>query len=497
MNNFLVLPILFLLITALIAMALPRNNKAQFLLGLFGTGGALVNSIITIMQVQKSGIQVMQAGNWPAPFGISLVADKLSAVMLLISNLLGFFILFYSWYEIDEHRMRRGFYPLMLMLLTGVNGALLTGDIFNLYVWFEVVLISSFSLLTLGNSLAQLKGALPYVSINLISSSLFLIGIGALYGLSGTLNFAELSVRLNETTFKGPTLMVSMIFLIALGIKAAIFPLFFWLPASYHTLPISISTIFAGLITKVAVYSLVRVFTLIFLKDMELIHEILLWGSGLTMVTGVLGAACQSDVRKILSFHIISQIGYMILGLALFTPLAIGGMLFFVGHNMLVKSNLFLVSGVVKQITGSHELDLQGGIFRSHPLPSIIFLISAFSLAGFPPSSGFWSKLLLIMAGLEQKEFVLVGVALSVGVLTLYSMTKIWMRCYWKPLPEGLSITAMNSKAILIPITILTLVSLLPVIFPDQLIEYFRSSGEELMNPDEYIKAVLRSGSGP
>lgn len=491
MSELLIYPFLILLFSAVLVLLVQKTRQIQVALSLFGSGGAVLSSIALLMAVQNGGTLVMWAGNWAPPFGISFVADKLSSSLVLISNLLGFFCILYSFFEIDAQRIRLGFYPMMLVLLAGVNGAFLTGDLFNLYVWFEVLLISSFSLLTLGSTRAQIRGALPYVAINLFSSCLFLTGIGALYGVTGSLNLAELSLRMAQLPGDGLSLSIAVLFLLVLGIKAAIFPLFFWLPISYHTPPVTVSAIFAGLLTKVAVYSLLRLFTLIFVRDMEALQTLLLWIAGFTMVTGVLGAASQGEVRKILSFHIISQIGYMIMGLAFFTPLALAGTLLFILHNILVKSNLFLISGVLHKLTGSFELKWQGGLYRSQPFLSIIFLSSCFSLAGLPPLSGFWGKLILAAAGLENHQYVLVGVSLAVGLLTLFSMTKIWISSFWKPGPAESFWMAGSVKGYLFPVTALAVLSLLPALYPEPFVEFCREAGVEMMNPDAYIKAVL------
>jgi len=315
-----------------------------------------------------------------------------------------------------------------------VAGSFVTGDIFNLYVWFEVMLIASFALLTLGER-AQMEGAIKYVTLNLFSSAIFLSAVGILYGLVGTLNMADIAQKLGQVEDTGMVNVVAVMFMVAFGIKASAFPLFF-LPASYHTPLVGVSALFAGLLTKVGVYALFRMFTLVFDHDVGYTHTILLWVAGLTMLSGVLGAAAQFEFRRILSFHIISQIGYMILGLALYTPLAIIGGVFYIMHHIIVKTTLFLVSGVTYRLTGTHELSELGGFFQDRPVLSVLFLIPAFSLAGMPPLSGFFAKLIVIRAGIEAEAWVVTGVALLVGLLTLYSMVKIWAEVFWKARPE-------------------------------------------------------------
>jgi multicomponent Na+:H+ antiporter subunit D len=289
---------------------------------------------------------------------------------------------------------------------------------------------------------------------------------------------------------------LAMLFMVAFGIKAAVFPLFFWLPASYHTPPVPVSALFAGLLTKVGVYALIRVFTLIFVHDTGFTHTLLLVIAGLTMVTGVLGAVAQGEFRRVLSFHIISQIGYMVMGLALFTPLALAGSVFYIAHHIIVKTNLFLVSGVVKRLHGTLELKKLGGLYQSMPLLALLFLVPALSLAGIPPLSGFFAKLSLVLAGLEKGEYFIVAVSLAVSLLTIFSMMKLWNEAFWKPLPENEEIsrhpiTKQEWIFLVAPIAVLAAVTVAIGLGASPIFELALRAGEQLMNPSAYIQAVL------
>ncbi len=299
MSWLLVLPILIPLASATAMLLALRSGPAQRWIGVAGTTMLLAASVALLVVVQEEGIRVTTMGGWPAPFGITFVADHLSAIMVVITAIMGVAVAIYSLADVEPARERFGYYPLLHVLLMGVNGAFLTGDIFNLYVWFEVMLMASFVLLTLGGGREQLRGAIKYVTLNLLSSAFFLAGIGILFGITGTLNMAHLAMRLDAVAAPGLVTAVAMFFLVAFGIKAAVFPLFFWLPASYHTPPVAVSAIFAGLLTKVGVYALVRVFTLLFTQDVGYTHTLLLVISGLTMVTGVLGAAAQNELPPV------------------------------------------------------------------------------------------------------------------------------------------------------------------------------------------------------
>ena len=461
-----------------------------------GATALLVASIVLMVEVLENGVVAGQMGSWSAPFGITLVADLLSAVMVVITAITALAVAVYALADVSATQERMGYHALFQVLIAGVTGAFLTGDLFNLYVWFEVMLIASFGLLVLGGSKEQLDGGIKYVTLNLVSTILFLSGIGLLYGMTGTLNMADLAVTVPTLDNQGLVTVIAVLFMVAFGVKAAVFPLFFWLPAAYHTPAFSVSAVFAGLLTKVGVYALIRMFTLVFTGDTAFTHEILLWVAGFTMVTGVLGAAAQQDFRKILSFHIVSQIGYMILGLALFTPFAIVGAVFYLVHHIIVKANLFLVSGVAARLTGSTELGRIGGLYASAPLLAILFLVPAFSLAGFPPLSGFWAKYVVVKASLDAEAWILAAAALVVGALTIFSMTKIWAEAFWKPHPDGLEpvlgrLSARERTALIAPIAALAILTCVIGLAPDPFVRFAEASAAQLMDPSDYIATVL------
>jgi multicomponent Na+:H+ antiporter subunit D len=500
LNNLLLLPIFIPLVAAALALLAWQNRRAQRVIGVLGAAGLLIAALVQLLVVSDQGMLALQVGDWPAPFGITLVADLLSAIMVAITGLMGLVVVVYSLASIDRARESFGYYPLLLFLLMGVSGAFLTGDLFNLYVWFEVLLISSFVLLALGGERRQLSGALKYVTLNLIASAIFLSAVGILYSATGTLNMADLSVRLSALDQPGLATVLAMFFLVAFGIKAAIFPFFFWLPESYHVPPLPVTTIFSALLTKVGVYALLRVFTLLFTQDVAYTHTLLLVLAGFTMVTGVLGAVAQGEVRRLLSFHIISQIGYLLLGLGLFTPLALAGVIVFMLHVILTKSALFLVSGIVQRLQGSYLLDQLGGLYKSNIGVAMLFLLPAFSLAGLPPFSGFWAKFTLVQAGLEAGQYVIIAVALGVSVLTLFSMTKIWAAVFWKPNPSGDAAAATplvggERLALFAPTVLLVSLTVLIGLLAGPVIDLAMAASDQLLDPTLYINTVL-GGNG-
>ena len=497
LSNIVFLPIALPLLSGALCLACWRSQQWQKIITL--TGSALYATIAAILLVHtlNAGYLVLQVGQWPAPFGISLVCDILSAIMILLTGIVSVAGAVYSMSSVPKRHIHYGYFPLLHFLLVGVSGAFLTGDIFNLFVWFEVMLLSSFGLLTLGGERAQMEGAIKYVTINLFSSAIFLTAIGLLYGMVGTLNMADLALKLAQADNQGLVNVLAVLFMASFGIKAGVFPLFFWLPASYHTPLVAVSAVFAGLLTKVGVYALYRVFTLIFVGDVEFTHNLLLWIGILTMVTGVLGAAAQFEFRRILSFHIISQIGYMVLALALFTPLALVGGVFYIMHHILVKTNLFLISGLSYQLLATHELKKMGGIYRYRPWLAVGFLISAMSLAGLPPLSGFFAKFVVIKAGVEASSWWATGFALLVGLLTLYSMIKIWADAFWKA-PSSDSQTQLQhlklSLWMTLPVIALACMTVSFGIWGEPLLEIAERTAGQLLNREGYIQAVLGGG---
>jgi multicomponent Na+:H+ antiporter subunit D len=492
------LPLLIPLSAAAFSMLAWRSGGVQRIVAVVGTAFLLGSALMLLGTVWNAGIQASQLGNWPAPFGITVVADLFSAVMVVLAGLMGFAVALYSLATMDQERERFGYYPLLHVLLMGVCGAFLTGDLFNLYVWFEVMLMASFVLMALGGERPQMEGAIKYVTINLIASAVLLAAVGMLYGVVGTLNMADLAQKLRAAPDLGLLMSIAILFLVAFGIKAAVFPLFFWLPASYHTPPVAVSAIFAGLLTKVGVYALIRVFTLLFVRDTGYTHTIILIISALTMVTGVLGAVAHNEFRRILSFHIISQIGYMTLGLGLFTTAGIAASIFYIIHHIIVKTNLFLVSGLAQRLRGTYDLKKLGGLYASNPGLSVLFLVPALSLAGLPPLSGFFAKLLIVQAGLEVGQYALVATALVVGLLTLFSMTKIWSEAFWKEAPDDSSgrrpaaaaLPRVSAFLTVFPIALLATVTVMIGLAVEPVYVLATRAAEQLINPDEYIQIV-------
>ena len=502
MNHLLFLPLLIPLATAIACLALWQRRDLQRWVSLAGSVALFLAGWGLLAAVRQQGVLSVQAGAWAAPFGITLVADLFSAILVCVTGVMGVAVAIYALADMEPGHERLGYHPLMQVLLLGVCGSFLTGDIFNLYVWFEVMLIASFVLLALGGKRANLEGAIKYVVLNLIASSLFLAAVGILYGVAGTLNMADLARMLRASESSGPIPVIAILFMLAFAIKAAVFPLFFWLPASYHTAPIAVTTIFSALLTKVGVYALIRIFTLIFINETVEWQTYILLVAGLTMVVGVLGAMAQDEMRRLLSFHIVSQIGYLIMGLGLLTVLSLAGTIYFMIHVIAAKSALFLATGMVRRIAGSTELKKLGGLYRTQPLLAALFFLPALALAGIPPLSGFWAKLSLVWSGLESGHYLVVAAALLVSLLTLFSMTKIWAEAFWKArltnaeslLPSTIALSPGSFWLMALPTGFLGLATVVMGFCPEPFYVLCMEAAGQLLQPTAYIAAVLGGG---
>ncbi|MEM1360448.1 MAG: proton-conducting transporter membrane subunit [Pseudomonadota bacterium] len=495
MSWLLAFPLLIPFITAVPCYFYAERPEMSARISLMGSLAALVAALLLFLRVSEDGVVAGQMGGWAAPFGITLVADMLSAILVVVTALIGVAVAFYAQGEIEFEQSQIGYHAIFQALLGGVTGAFLTGDIFNLYVWFEVMLIASFGLLIIGGRAEQIDGAVKYVALNLVSTILFLSGIGLLYGVTGTLNMADLNAAVANSEKQGLLSVIAIFFIFAFAMKAAVFPLYSWLPAAYHTPAFAVSAVFAALLTKVGIYSLLRVFTLVFDLEGSFGQDLLLWAAVLTMLAGVAGALAATDIRKVLSYQVIASIGSLVLGLAIYSPLAIAGAIFYLIHNMMVKGVLFMSAGVMTRLTGGSDLRRIGGLYASTPVFALIFLVAGFTLAGFPPLTGFWAKLMLVQASLDANAILPAAVILFVGLLTIWSICKIWLDGFLTAHPEGEAETLPQLGNTLIPlmVPIVGLVALLVLmgLMPNYFIGLAQTASDQLLNPELYIDTVL------
>ncbi|XEC93150.1 Na+/H+ antiporter subunit D [Paenibacillus tarimensis] len=490
MSNLVALPLLIPLLTAVVLMFFQKRLLLQRWISGFGTLANLAVAVYLVHTVRQEGIKTLFMGGWVPPFGIVFVADMFAALLVLTTTVVASACLFYAFRTIGEEKERHYFYPFFQFLLVGVTGSFLTGDIFNLFVCFEVMLISSYALIVLGGTKRQLRESVKYILVNIISSALFVAAVAYLYGVAGTLNMADLSQRVAEAGQGGMLTVIAMLFLIVFGLKAGLF-LYFWLPGSYSAPPAVVTALFGGLLTKVGVYAIIRTFTLIFYHDPGITHTIIGGLAAATMILGVIGAVAYSDVNRILIYNIVAGVGFVVFGLAVSNGSALEGAVFYLVHDMIVKALLFLLGGTLIAVAGTEKLTEMGGLIKRHPLLGWLFFIAAMALVGVPPLSGFIGKLLIVRGGLEAGWYWITGIGLASSLLILLSMMKIFMHAFWGE--EKPSVQKVPSTGgMLGPSVFLTVLTVLLGLCAEWVYPYISAAAEVLADPQIYIQAVLK-----
>lgn len=496
-DNTIIGTIIIHLLAAVLQLAFWRKTKAQRYISVTAAFLGLLSAIALFYKVYHSGILIMNAANWRAPFGIVFVADLFSSSLVLITALASLAVSVFSAAGINRARMLYGYFPIFHFLVMGLNGAFLTGDIFNLYVWFEVIIISSFVLMTLGGRKAQLEGAVKYMALNILASTFFLTGIGIMYGITGSLNMADLALRMPRVQNQSLVHLCSIFFLLGFGIKSAVFPLYFWLPSSYHTPPSAVAATFGGLLTKVGIYAMFRVFTLIFTPDDDL-KNLLIVLAIFTIVTGMFGALIKDNIRRFFSSLIVCHIGFMVGGLGMYTKVAMMGAVFYLFHDILVKTNMFLIAGLIRLLRGSMNIKLLGGIYREYPKISLVIALVLFSLVGIPPLSGFWPKIYLLEAGFDTKSYVLSGAIIIGSFITLFVIARMWSEVFWKEasaderIQDTFKAMSPTKKLLLVSPVVMLCICSVPIGLDAQfIIEVVDRITDEMINTAPYIRAVL------
>ncbi|WP_372433629.1 Na+/H+ antiporter subunit D [Hoyosella rhizosphaerae] len=513
------LPVLLPLLGAAASLFFSRHYKVQRYITLGVLGSVFTVSAMLLYITDVYGTHSVQVGGWGSPIGISLVADRLSALMLLISSAVLLAVLVYAVGQgIRDGNLQQPvsiFVPTYLALTAGVCNAFLAGDLFNLYVGFEILLASSFVLLTIGVSKERVRAGITYVLVSMVSSIIFLLGIAFTYAAVGTLNLAHIAVRMQDVP-ENTRMAIFAVLLVAFGVKAAIFPLSGWLPDSYPTAPAPVTAVFAGLLTKVGIYAIIRTHTLIFPSG--LLDNLLLIAALLTMVIGIFGAIAQSDIKRLLSFTLVSHIGYMVFGIALSSNLGLSGAIYYAAHHIIVQTTLFLVVGLIERQAGSASLRRLGGLAKASPLLAIVFIVPALNLGGIPPFSGFIGKVALLQAGVDDAgilAWILVGGGVVTSLLTLYVVARIWTKAFWREredAPDGHLVSSQPTVFIedsfdvpydertdvgrmptfmVLPTIGLTVLSLTLTIFAGPFLEFTNRTAFDLRERSDYINSVL------
>lgn len=496
-DNHLFIPLVMLLVGATLAAMLRHRRPVARGITALSLGGHTAYSFWLVVRVVLDGRQVTQAGNWQAPYGISLVVDGLSALLLACSSLLVLTLLVFSFVVLDREHEHYFFYPLLLVLLGGVSGIFMTGDLFNLYVWSEVVLMASVGLLTLGGTREQVEGGLKYAVLSAVGSMLVLVGCALLYGVAGTFNMAHISKQLALLESPGFVTVLASLFLVAYAIKSAMFPVFSWLPASYHTPPVVVAALFSGLLTHVGIYTIYRLFTLIFPRQLEILSPLLLLLAALTMVVGGVGAMVQTNIRRMLSFASLTQSGYMLLGPVLvavagFEAMAAG--IFFIIHAMVAGMALFLLGGLAEHISGTGDMRHMGGVANHSPLLALLWFVAAVALVGVPPLSGFIGKLALLRVALSSSAYVEAGVVVVGFFCNLLPMLRAWNQIFWKPRPSRRRASTLPARATLAmvgPGAVLVGLGVLLALAASFVIDYSLLAAIQALDAAGYVRDVL------
>ena len=510
--EFVPLAVLLPLFGAAFAFAFYRNKRTQMAITIGALVVTLLLEIVLLTQVWHGGTFAVNLAGWPAPYGISMVIDRFAALMLVVSSIITLAVLLYAVgqgaaEESDDTGPVSIFFPTYLILVAGISNAFLAGDLFNLYVGFEIFLTASYVLLTMGGGQARIRAGVTYVVVSILSSMLFLITIGLIYAATGTVNLADLALKLGELD-AGMQLMLHVLLLVAFGIKAAVFPLAFWLPDSYPTAPAPVTAVFAGLLTKVGIYAIIRTETLLF--PGERINTALMIVAALTMIVGILGALAQTDIKRMLSFTLISHIGYLVFGLALSSVIGMAATIYYVIHHITIQTTLFLVTGLIERRAGTSNVDRLGGLAKISPLLGVLFFIPGMNLAGIPPFSGFVGKLGIMQGGIAENTWItwaLIIASVATSLLTLLAVARIWSRAFWRRPAEAETVepilqqrTLAHTRAAntrLLPATMVTptaalaALSIAFTVLAGPLMDFTRAAAQDMYERTPYLEAVL------
>jgi len=483
-------PVATAIVLGALLLLLRHHLRWQAALAFFGLLLMVLANAALLARVVTEGPLAMTMGSWLPPFGISFVVDVLGAGFALVATFVALVCAVVSVRDIDATGRRYGFYPFLMLMMAGVNGAFLTGDIFNLYVWFEVFLIASFGLLILGSERAQIDAATKYAILNLLATALFLAATAYLYGVFGTLNMADIALKATDLRGTAPLMTIAALYLLAFGMKAAAFPLNFWLPASYHTPRIVTAALFGGLLTKIGIYALLRTLVMILPTERLALADTVGWVAVTTMILGAMGALARNDVRRMFGFLVISGVGVMLSGLALGTPSGLAGTILYAVHSMLVMAALYLLAGAIKETGGSFSLAQLGGIYRASPFLTALAFLVFLAAAGLPPGSGLWPKVMLAKASIDDGVWSLTGAILVSGFLTTIAVGRLFILAFWRDSPDGADRPVVSTAAYA-PLVALLVPMLILGIVPEEFVRLAELAASGLVDSSAYIHSVF------
>ncbi|MBN1576284.1 MAG: monovalent cation/H+ antiporter subunit D family protein [Chitinispirillaceae bacterium] len=437
---------------------------------------------------------IYKVGGWFPPVGICLVLDSLSCFMLVIVNSITLIVTIYSINYMERYTAKNKFYALFLLMLAGMNGVIVTGDMFNLFVFLEIGSIASYGLVAFGTEEEELEASFKYMIMGSIAGLFILLGIGLLYSYTSTLNMADMAQVVSEKSGSKLIGFVSVLFLVGFGLKGALFPFHWWLPDAHPSAPAPISAMLSGLLIKaLGVYALIRVFFSV-LDATSLLPVLMVLGT-MSMVIGVFLAVGQWDFKRLLAYHSISQVGYIMLGIGLGTPLGIMGGLFHLFNHSMFKSLLFLNSGAVDYATGTRNLKELGGLRERMPISASTSMVASMSIAGLPPFNGFWSKLIIIIACVNAGRPVYAAWAVLASIMTLASFMKVQKYVFFGELKEKFKAIREVPFAMQFSMVLLALICFLGglLLVPAVSGDFLQSAVDVITNGKEYAKIVFQS----
>ncbi|GGA96883.1 putative antiporter subunit mnhD2 [Macrococcus hajekii] len=422
MNNLIIIPLLVPLLAGLLTVIVKSYRRE------IAICATAISAVITYMLAYYSidNMFVINFGGWRPPYGIQFAGDFLSLSLSAVSLTLTSLILLYGLHRPEEENVKLSF---VLFLLVGVNGSFLTADIFNLFVQFEVMLLASFVLMAIGNRSIQFKASIPYIVINIVGSWVFLAAIAMTYSLYGTLSFAHLAGRVQEHGMSYHVVLIAMLYLLVFALKSALI-LFMWLPKSYAVLSTENSAIFSALLTKVGVYAMIRFFTVVFSVHSELIHQLIMFSSIITMIIGCIGVLAYRSIKYMICYQIILSIGIIIFGLATDTQAGLQGAFLYLLNDMLIKGLLFLAAGLIIRELHINSIRRSHGLIKKYPALAVIFFLVTLTIGGVPPFGGFAGKLLIIKAGLEDESYIGTVILILSSLIALYALLRMFIRVF-------------------------------------------------------------------
>lgn len=447
----------------------------------------ILAAIWIVAHVFQNGTMVTYIGDWMAPFGINVVIDMASALLLLTTSIITFAVVVYSFQSIGIERERYYYYVMVMFMIAGVNGAFSTGDIFNMFVFFEVFLLASYVLITLGGTKIQLQEGFKYLLVNMISSNFFVLGVAYLYSVTGSLNMADIYLKLED--YDGSLVImtiIAVVFMFVFATKAGVFPLFFWLPGSYYAPPMPVIALFGALLTKVGIYAIARTYSLFFIDNQAFTHQALLLLALLTIILGSVGAMAYTDMKKVIIYNILIAVGIILVGFSLMDEVGTIGAMYYLIHDMIIKAALFMLVGFIIYRTGKADSERLGGLIRKHPVTGWMFLVAGFALAGVPPLSGFYGKFFIVQSAFDNDHYIAGIIVLVSSLAVLVSVVRIFMNVFWREEMDFSTLKPIKSDKLLFSSIGLVIVSVAFGLAADFLYPFFEMAASSFHDPASY-----------